>query len=90
MEILDYYKEMRRRKKDKSEGSFEDSSMGKSIDILLSEALQIDMEYVEFEVREQKLPAVISAIDKKPLIEKYNIQQIDGTLFRASLKDIDY
>ena len=42
-----------------------------------------------FEASQADLPYVISVIEEEPLKSKYNIYQVDETLFEVSLKELD-
>lgn len=43
-----------------------------------------------FEALPRELPHVIAVIEEEPLKSKYNIYQIEETLFEASLKELDF
>lgn len=87
-EFLDFYKEKKLKKKNSANNKLIESRVAETIDIVLSEKLENNIEYHIFEVKSKILSSVISVIDKSPLVDKYIIVQIDTNLFKAKLKNI--
>lgn len=88
MELLNYLKERKLKKKIGNNYKLLESKIAESLDNILSEQLSDDIKLHVFEINKKYIDSAIAVIDKPPLSNKYIIVQIDETLFEARLKDI--
>lgn len=73
----------------KQGGRLDKNRTRSSIESMLEEHLKNPGEVLVFEALPNALDHTISVIEEPPLNIKYDIVQIDETLFQASLKEID-
>ena len=79
----------RRKKRFKSNLKFRQSEVENSISLLLDKNLTDDIECHVFEVSPSILDYVLEVIDKPPLIDEFEIQQIEKYLFMAKRRVVD-
>ena len=89
MEFLDVLKDRKLKRKGVSDRRLKESRIADSIDEMLSSNLTDDIHSMVFEVKPNSVEYVLSVIDKAPLVDKFDIVQIDNVLFNASLKVIN-
>ena len=73
----------------KQGGKIDKNRTRSSIENMLIEHLKNPGEVLTFEALPNALDYTISVIEEPPLNIKYDIVQIDETMFQASLKEID-
>lgn len=88
-ELLDYFKNRVSNKKVLDSGEKDKAIAKNTIVSYLDEYLHDVGDELVLEVEPKVLPIVITILNEEPFITKYSINQINKTLFRASLKELN-
>lgn len=88
-ELTEYFKQKYSKNDSKSDDQLIRTSVKNKISDLCEEYLKDAEDTFEFEVLQKELPYAVSVIYEEPLKTKYEINQIDKSLFVAKLREIE-
>lgn len=89
-ELIDYFSKRFKKNNSESGEQYMLSVVKNAIDSSCSKNLKNVGDTFIFEVIPKDLSYAVTVIDEEPLCSKYNIVQIDKTVFSATLRELDF